>query len=145
MHRPLEYINSNPRMKCTGFIQILPDIFLPEPLSCLNMGSLNRFRDNPSMQDSYKRYLTATTPWPLHVYEYYSVSSIIDKARTQLAQHKISTMPTDPIRLSYWLVRNLHLPENMMKSIFLANSVNTRLKLISTTFKEVKFYLYTIL
>lgn len=102
------------------------------------MGSMNRFRDNVSMQNMYKRVQAATTPWPAHVYEAHNISNIIDKARTQLASHKIDTMPTDPTQLSYWLVRNLHLSEDMLNSVFLANTVNTRLKLIASTFKKVK-------
>lgn len=137
--RPLEFINRHPRMKCTGFVKILPDIYLPEPLKHMNMGSMNRFRDNTSMQKSYRRFQAATTPWPVHVYETHNMKTIIEKARTQLAQHKIDTMPSDPTQLSYWLVRNLHLPEKMLQSVFLANTVNTRLQLIASTFKEVVF------
>uniref|UniRef100_A0A1A9X412 Protein cereblon n=1 Tax=Glossina brevipalpis TaxID=37001 RepID=A0A1A9X412_9MUSC len=133
---PLEYINDHPQMKCYGNVKILPDIYLPEPLKCINMGSMSRFRDNDSMKTVYKRYQVATAPWPAHVYDQYSIASIIEKARTQLAQHKIHTMPTDPTQLSYWLVRNLHLSENLMHSIFLTNSVNTRLRMIANTFKE---------
>nr|XP_013097345.1 unnamed protein product [Stomoxys calcitrans] len=133
---PIEYITSHPRMKCTGFVKILPDIYLPEPLKKMNMGSMNRFRDNASMQKAYRRFQAASMPWPVHVYEAHNMSTIIEKARTQLAQHKINTMPNDPTQLSYWLVRNLHLPEKMLKSVFLANTVNTRLKLIASTFKE---------
>lgn len=124
-------------MKCYGFVKILPDIYLPDPLKSINMGSMNRFRDNASMQDMYKRFQAATTPWPAHIYETHNISNIIEKARSQLAQHKIDTMPSDPTQLSYWLVRNLHLPEDMLKSVFLANTVNTRLKLIASTFKKV--------
>ncbi|XP_065372281.1 protein cereblon [Calliphora vicina] len=137
---PLEYINSHPRMKCYGFVKILPDIYLSDPLKCINMGSMNRFRDNTSMQDMYKRFQAATTPWPAHVYETHNISNIVEKARTQLAQHKIDTMPNDPTQLSYWLVRNLHLPEDMLKSVFLANTVNTRLKLIASTFKKATIF-----
>lgn len=126
-------------MKSTGFVKILPDIYLPEPLKHMNMGSMNRFRDNTSMQQSYRRFQAATTPWPVHVYETHNMTTIIEKARTQLAQHKIDTMPSDPTQLSYWLVRNLHLPEKMLQSVFLANTVNTRLQLIASTFKEVVF------
>lgn len=133
---PLEYIECHPRMKCYGFVKILPDIYLPEPLKCINMGSMNRFRDNSSMHEMYKRFQAATTPWPAHVYETHNISNIIEKARTQLAQHKIDTMPTDPTQLSYWLVRNLNIPEDMLKTVFLANTVNTRLKLLASTFKE---------
>ncbi|XP_011295031.2 protein cereblon [Musca domestica] len=138
---PLEYINTHPRMKCTGFVKILPDIYLPEPFKQMNMGSMNRFRDIASMQQAYRRFQAATTPWPAHVYETHNMSTIIEKARTQLAQHKIDTMPADPTQLSYWLVRNLHLPEKMLKSVFLANTVNTRLKLIASTFKEEAVYI----
>uniref|UniRef100_A0A1A9VAV4 Protein cereblon n=1 Tax=Glossina austeni TaxID=7395 RepID=A0A1A9VAV4_GLOAU len=133
---PLEYINDHPQMKCYGNVKILPDIYLPEPLKCINMGSMSRFRDNDSMKSLYKRYQVASAPWPAHIYDQYSIASIIEKARTQLAAHKIHTMPTDPTQLSYWLVRNLHLSENLMHSIFLTNSVNTRLRMIANTFKE---------
>ncbi|KAL9900219.1 E3 ubiquitin ligase component cereblon isoform 1-T2 [Glossina fuscipes fuscipes] len=133
---PLEYINDHPMMKCYGNVKILPDIYLPEPLKCINMGSMSRFRDNASMKSLYKRYQIASAPWPAHIYDQYSIASIIEKARTQLAAHKIHTMPTDPTQLSYWLVRNLHLSENLMHSIFLTNSVNTRLRMIANTFKE---------
>ena len=50
---------------------------------------MNRFRDNSSMHEMYKRFQAATTPWPAHVYETHNISNIIEKARTQLAQHKI--------------------------------------------------------
>lgn len=101
------------------------------------MGSLNRFRDISSMRQTYKRYQAATTPWPAHIYDYYSITAIVEKARSQLAQHKIDTMPTDPTQLSFWLVRNLHLSDSLMKTIFLTDSVNMRMKLISNTFKDV--------
>lgn len=134
----MEYINEQPQVKCYGKIKILPDIYLPEPLKCLNMGSMNRFRDNNSMQREYKRFQASSTPFPVHVYDHYSVTMILERARNQLAQHKIDTMPSDPIQLSYWLVRNLQIPESLMYEIFTTNTVNTRLKLIASTFKEVK-------
>lgn len=89
------------------------------------------------MRESYKRYQAATTAWPAHIYNYYSITAIVEKARTQLAQHKIDTMPTDPTQLSFWLVRNLHLSDSLMKTIFLTDSVNMRMKLISNTFTDV--------
>jgi len=45
-------------------------------------------------------------------------------------------MPKCPIQLSFWLVRNLHLTEKMMRLTFLTDSVNTRLQLIKSTFKD---------
>ncbi|XP_061400639.1 protein cereblon [Musca vetustissima] len=138
---PMEYITAHPRMKCHGFVKILPDIYLPEPFKQMNMGSMNRFRDNASMQIAYRRFQAASTPWPAHVYEAHNMDTIIEKARQRLEQHKIDTMPSDPTQLSYWLVRNLHLPEKMLKSVFLANTVNTRLKLIASTFKEDAVYI----
>ncbi|XP_004536619.1 protein cereblon homolog [Ceratitis capitata] len=133
---PLSFIAAHPQLKVYGNVRILPEIYLREPLKCIDMGSLNRFRDIDSMRETYKRYQAATTHWPAHVYEYYSITSIVEKARSQLAQHKIETMPTDPTQLSFWLVRNLHLSDSLMKTIFLTDSVNMRMKLISNTFTD---------
>lgn len=133
---PLSFIAAHPQFKVYGKVRILPEIYLREPLQCIDMGSLNRFRDINSMRESYKRYQAATTAWPAHIYNYYSITAIVEKARTQLAQHKIDTMPTDPTQLSFWLVRNLHLSDSLMKTIFLTDSVNMRMKLISNTFTD---------
>ncbi|XP_017481448.1 PREDICTED: protein cereblon homolog isoform X3 [Rhagoletis zephyria] len=133
---PLSFIAAHPQLKVYGYVRILPEIYLREPLKCINMGSLNRYRDIESMSDTYKRYQAATTPWPAHVYDYYSITAIIEKARSQLAHHKIDTMPTDPTQLSFWLVRNLHLSDSLMKTIFLTDSVNIRMKIISNTFTD---------
>ncbi|XP_053947006.1 protein cereblon [Anastrepha ludens] len=133
---PLSFIAAHPQLKVYGYVKILPEIYLREPLKCINMGSLNRFRDIESMCDTYKRYQAATTAWPAHVYDYYSITTIVEKARSQLAQHKIDTMPTDPTQLSFWLVRNLHLSDSLMKTIFLTDSVNIRMKIISNTFTD---------
>lgn len=133
----MEYINDHPTVRCYSQVEILPDIYLPDPLGSINMGSMSRFRDSKGVRDVYRRYQVATTPWPLPVYDYYSISSIVEKARTQLAQHKIDTMPTDPTQLSYWLVQNLHLSESQIHTIFLTNCVNKRLKIIASTFKAV--------
>ncbi|CAD6994350.1 unnamed protein product [Ceratitis capitata] len=141
---PLSFIAAHPQLKVYGNVRILPEIYLREPLKCIDMGSLNRFRDIDSMRETYKRYQAATTHWPAHVYEYYSITSIVEKARSQLAQHKIETMPTDPTQLSFWLVRNLHLSDSLMKTIFLTDSVNMRMKLISNTFTDLAIYMKLI-
>uniref|UniRef100_A0A0A1X079 Protein cereblon n=1 Tax=Zeugodacus cucurbitae TaxID=28588 RepID=A0A0A1X079_ZEUCU len=133
---PLSFIAAHPQFKVYGKVRILPEIYLREPLQCIDMGSLNRFRDINSMRETYKRYQAATTAWPAHIYDYYSITAIVEKARSQLAQHKIDTMPTDPTQLSFWLVRNLHLSDSLMKTIFLTDSVNIRMKLISDTFTD---------
>ncbi|XP_039962334.1 protein cereblon [Bactrocera tryoni] len=133
---PLSFIAAHPQFKVYGKVRILPEIYLREPLQCIDMGSLNRFRDINSMRETYKRYQAATTAWPTHIYDYYSITAIVEKARSQLAQHKIDTMPTDPTQLSFWLVRNLHLSDSLMKTIFLTDSVNIRMKLISDTFTD---------
>ncbi|XP_037949664.1 protein cereblon-like isoform X1 [Teleopsis dalmanni] len=132
----LQDITAFPQYKCYCNVKILPEIYLPEPLNCIQMGSLNRFRDLPKMQQSFRRLQAASTSLPAYIYEAYNMSGVIEKARTQLAEHKINTMPTDPVDLSYWLVRNLHLPEYVKKEIFKTDSVNVRMKLIATTFKE---------
>ncbi|XP_034113314.1 protein cereblon isoform X1 [Drosophila albomicans] len=138
--RPPQYIARNPTMKCYSKVKILPEYFLPEPLKCLDMGSLNRFRDIPSMKDKFQRYQLTTTPWPLEACQEYSFEDIIEKARKKLEIHKIDTMPRCPIQLSFWLVRNLHLTEKMMRLTFLTNSVNTRLQLIGTTLKQESLF-----
>ncbi|XP_017849190.1 protein cereblon homolog isoform X2 [Drosophila busckii] len=137
---PPQYIARNPTMKCYSKVKILPEYFLPEPLKCIDMGSLNRFRDIPSMQDKFRRYQITTTPWPIEACQEYSFEDIIEKARKKLEIHKIDTMPKCPIQLSYWLVRNLHLTEKVMRLTFLTDSVNTRLQLIGTTLKEESIF-----
>ncbi|XP_030376258.1 protein cereblon homolog isoform X2 [Scaptodrosophila lebanonensis] len=137
---PPQYIARNPTTKCYSKVKILPEYFLPEPLKCIDMGSMNRFRDIPSMRDKFRRYQMASTPWPMEACEEYSFEDIVEKARKKLEQHKIDTMPKCPIQLSFWLVRNLHLTEKMMRLTFLTDSVNTRLKLIGGTLKEESLF-----
>ncbi|EDV94752.1 protein cereblon [Drosophila grimshawi] len=137
---PPQYIARNPTMKCYSKVKVLPEYFLPEPLKCIDMGSLNRFRDLPSMQDKFRRYQLTSTPWPLEACEEYSFEHIVEMARKKLEVHKIDTMPKCPIQLSYWLVRNLHLTEKMMRLTFLTDSVNTRLQIIGSTLKQESLF-----
>lgn len=137
---PPQYIARNPSMKCYSNVKILPEYFLPEPLKCIDMGSINRFRDIPSMKDKFQRFQLTTTPWPLEACEEYSFKDIVEKARKKLEIHKIDTMPKCPIQLSFWLVRNLHLTEKMMRLTFLTDSVNIRLQLIGSTLKQESLF-----
>ncbi|KAH8407230.1 hypothetical protein KR222_010903 [Zaprionus bogoriensis] len=137
---PPPYIANHPTSKCYSKVKILPEYFLPEPLKCIDMGSLNRFRDIPSMRDKFQRYQLTSTPWPLEACQEYSYEDIVEKARKKLEIHKIDTMPKCPIQLSFWLVRNLHLTEKMMRLTFLTDSVNTRLQLIGTALKEESLF-----
>ncbi|EDW42779.1 protein cereblon homolog [Drosophila sechellia] len=131
-----QYIARNPTNKCFSKVKILPEYFLPEPLQSVDMGSMARFRDIPSMRDKYRRFQLSTTTWPSDACQEYSFASIVERARQRLESQKIDTMPKCPIQLSFWLVRNLHLTEKMMRLTFLTDSVNTRLQLIKSTFKD---------
>ncbi|XP_034661635.1 protein cereblon homolog isoform X1 [Drosophila subobscura] len=131
-----QYIARNPTNKCHSKVKILPEYFLPEPLKCIDMGSMSRFRDIPSMRDKYQRYQISSTPWPVEACREYAYEEIVERARKKLEVHKIDTMPKCPIQLSFWLVRNLHLTEKMMSQTFLTDSVNLRLQLIGGILKE---------
>ncbi|EDW28025.1 GL27201 [Drosophila persimilis] len=131
-----QYIARNPTNKCHSKVKILPEYFLPEPLKCIDMGSMSRFRDIPSMRDKYLRYQISSTPWPVEVCQEYAYEDIVERARKKLEVHKIDTMPKCPIQMSFWLVRNLHLTEKMMSQMFLTDSVNLRLQLIGGILKE---------
>ncbi|XP_017969206.1 protein cereblon homolog isoform X3 [Drosophila navojoa] len=135
-----QYIARNPTMKCYSKVKILPEYFLPEPLKCIDMGSLNRFRDIPSMQDKFRRFQLTTTPWPIEACGLYSFEHIVEKARQKLEIHKIDTMPKCPIQLSFWLLRNLHLTQTMHRMAFLTNSVNIRLQIIGSTLMEESLF-----
>lgn len=135
--RPLEFITATPQIKSYGYVKILPEIYLPEPLQTIDMGSMNRFRGIPAFKQLFKRFQTSTASWPPHIYKKYNISSIIKKSRLCLASHDINTMPTDPIVLSFWLSRNLHMSEEQMKNIFVTDSVNIRMKVIADSFKDV--------
>ncbi|XP_016996865.2 protein cereblon [Drosophila takahashii] len=137
---PPQYIARNPTSKCFSKVKILPEYFLPEPLQSVDMGSMARFRDIPSMRDKYQRFQLASTPWPADACQEYSFSAIVERARQRLETQKIDTMPKCPIQLSFWLVRNLHLTEKMMRLTFLTDSVNTRLQLIKSTFQEESLF-----
>ncbi|XP_016961117.1 protein cereblon [Drosophila biarmipes] len=137
---PPQYIARNPTSKCFSKVKILPEYFLPEPLQSVDMGSMARFRDIPSMRDKYQRFQLASTPWPAEACQEYSFAAIVERARQRLETHKIDTMPKCPIQLSFWLVRNLHLTEKMMRLTFLTDSVNTRLQLIKSTFQDESLF-----
>ncbi|KAH8271355.1 hypothetical protein KR018_007522, partial [Drosophila ironensis] len=135
-----QYIATKPTSRCYGMVKILPEYFLPEPLNTVDMGSMARFRDIPSMREKYQRFQLSSTLWPLDACQEYGFAEILERARKKLEVHKIDTMPRCPIQLSYWLVRNLHLTENIMRLAFLTDSVNTRFQLIGSTLKEESFF-----
>ncbi|KAH8383673.1 hypothetical protein KR009_009987, partial [Drosophila setifemur] len=137
---PPQYLARNPTTKCFSKVKILHEYFLPEPLKCVEMGSMARFRDIPSMRDKYKRYQLTSTTWPVDACQEYAYEDIVERARKKLEIHKIDTMPRCPIQVSFWLVRNLHLNEKMMRLTFLTDSVNTRLQLIGSTLKEESLF-----
>ncbi|XP_017057621.1 protein cereblon isoform X2 [Drosophila ficusphila] len=126
--------------KCYSRVKILPEYFLPEPLQSVDMGSMARFRDLPSMGDKYRKFQLASTCWPAEACQEYSFAAIVEQARQRLEVQKIDTMPKCPIQLSFWLVRNLHLTEKMIRLTFLTDSVNTRLQLIRSTFNEESLF-----
>jgi len=132
-----------PESKAYAYIRILPEIYLPDPLNCIQLGSLNRFRDIPSMQNSLKKFQASTTGFPSFVYEPYNMSTIIEKAKVCLESFKMNSMPTDPVLLSFWLGRNLLHSSKERYKLFLTNCVNTRLQIIDKTLDNEKFFCCT--
>lgn len=129
-----------PEFKTYAYIRILPEIYLPDPLSTIQLGSMNRFRGIPSMEKKLRILQASTTIWPAFIYEPYRMEKIVEKAKICLESYKINSMPVDPILLSFWLGRNLLFNLKDKYKIFLTNSVNTRMQIIGNSVDNEKFF-----
>lgn len=118
-------------------VRILPEIYLPDPLSSIDLGSMNRFRNIKSMSQTLRRMQAATTSWPQFIYAQYDIAPIVEKAKQWLSMYKITSMPNDMTLLSFWLARNLILDTKKRMKIFLTNSVNIRMKIIEKDLDNV--------
>ncbi|XP_055847992.1 protein cereblon isoform X2 [Episyrphus balteatus] len=132
----LEYITSGLQLKTFGYIKILPEISLPDPLASINIGSMNRFRDIPGLAGYLSDFRATTTIWPKHVFNQFTISSIIEKVLKSLETNKVQSMPTDPTRLSFWLSRNAHISEDQLSKIFMTDCTNVRMRMIADSFSD---------
>lgn len=132
----LESISSGMLLRSYGDVKILPEINLPDPLGSVNIGSMNRFRDIPSLAGFLNDFRATTTIWQKHVYNQYSINSTIEKVLKSLESNKLQSMPTDPTRLSFWLSRNAHISEEQLSKIFMTDCVNVRMRMIADSYSD---------
>ncbi|XP_055902251.1 protein cereblon [Eupeodes corollae] len=132
----LEYITSRPQLKTFGHVKILPEISLPDPLASINIGSMNRFRDIPGLAGYLTDFRATSTIWPKHVFNQFTIGTIIQKVLKSLETNKVQSMPTDPTRLSFWLSRNAHISEDQLSKIFMTDCVNIRMRMIADSFSD---------
>lgn len=79
-HRSITYVSCD----------ILPDIYLPGPLSGLHLQSLNKFRSCDSMKNKLRNFESMSTVWPSFVYDMYDVDNAIQKIKQFLTSLEIS-------------------------------------------------------
>ncbi|KFB42716.1 AGAP005299-PA-like protein [Anopheles sinensis] len=114
-------------------VRILPEIVLPDPLisTCSNAMVRYAYSSRKDRLASFKRLLTQSTVWPQFVYEQYGTEEVLKKVERYLSSLKITSVPTDPVKLSFWLARNIPLTEENRKTIFGTDSVLRRMLIIN--------------
>ncbi|XP_058119897.1 protein cereblon isoform X2 [Anopheles coustani] len=124
-------------------VRILPEIVLPDPLISTCSNAMVRYAHS-SRKDrlaSFKRLLTQSTVWPQFVYDQYGTEEVLKKVERYLSSLKITSVPTDPVKLSFWLARNIPLTEENRKTIFGTDSVLRRMLIINKTLDHMRCYI----
>ncbi|XP_050091140.1 protein cereblon [Anopheles aquasalis] len=124
-------------------VKILPEIVLPDPLlsSCSNAMVRYAYGRRKDRVTSFKRMLAQTNVWPKFVYDQYGTEEVLTKVKRYLSSVKITSVPTDPIKLSFWLARNIPLTEENRKMIFCTDSVLRRMLIINKALDHMWYFI----
>lgn len=106
-------------------VLILPEILLPDPLlsSCSNLMKRHAVSNDKQHARRFKSFLSHAMTWPKFVYDQYGTEEVLSKVERYLAFLKITSVPNDPVKLSFWLARNIPIDERDRKLIYQANAV----------------------
>ncbi|EAT43509.1 AAEL005067-PA [Aedes aegypti] len=124
-------------------VKILPEIILPDPLlsSCSNPMKRHAFSNNKKYSHRFKSFVSHAMTWPKFVYDYYSTEDVLTKVERYLAFLKITSVPSDPVKLSFWLARNISIDERDRKLIYQADAVISRMLIISKSLDHMCYFL----
>lgn len=124
-------------------VLILPEIILPDPLlsSCSNLMMRHAVSNSPESAQRFKSFLSRTVPWPKFVYDLFGTEEVLKKVNRYLAFLKIETVPTDPVKLSFWLARNIPIDENDRKKIYEADAVISRMMIINKSLDHMCYFI----
>ncbi|XP_058064285.1 protein cereblon [Anopheles bellator] len=124
-------------------VKILPEIVLPDPLisSCSNAMARYAYSQQKDRLNSFKRMLAQTSVWPKFVYDQYGTDEVLAKVKRYLSSVKITSVPTDPIKLSFWLARNIPLTEENRTMIFCTDSVLRRMLIINKALDHMWYFI----
>uniref|UniRef100_A0A8D8L012 Protein cereblon n=1 Tax=Culex pipiens TaxID=7175 RepID=A0A8D8L012_CULPI len=124
-------------------VLILPEIILPDPLisSCSNLMMRHAVSNSAESAQRFKSFLSRTVPWPKFVYDLYGTDEVLTKVDRYLALLKIENVPSDPVKLSFWLARNIPIDENDRKKIYEADAVISRMMIINKSLDQMCYFM----
>ncbi|XP_055534026.1 protein cereblon-like [Wyeomyia smithii] len=124
-------------------VLILPEILLPDPLlsSCSNLMKRHAVSNDKQHARRFKAFLSHAMTWPKFVYDQYGTEEVLSKVDRYLAFLKITSVPSDPVKLSFWLARNIPIDERDRKLIYQANAVISRMLVINKSLDHMCYFL----
>lgn len=113
-------------------VKILPEVILPDPLSDINITSLNRYRQYGKCLSCNSRDAIMTR-WPTWVYSQYQFHYLIPRIMNHLTHlfggaNSIS-IPSDPVELSFWVAQNMSFTDEHKLILLGVNSAVQRLRI----------------
>lgn len=128
------------RRRFLADIRIQPEVQLPDPLQNITSNNLKRYLQNQTQSHQIRNLTARGTRWPKFVYDCYDIRRVMDKINRFLVMLEIDTAPTDQVKLSFWLARNVPITEDQRYEIFITNSVTHRLLIIGKALDILKCY-----
>lgn len=128
------------RRRFLADIRIQPEVQLPDPLHAVTSNNLKRYLQNEVQSHKINHLTAMSTRWPKFVYDCYDLRRVMDKIRRFLVMLEIDSAPTDQVKLSFWLARNVPITEDQRYEIFITNSVTHRLLIIGKALDILKCY-----
>ncbi|XP_063702361.1 protein cereblon [Culicoides brevitarsis] len=128
------------RRRFLADIRIQPEVQLPDPLNALTSNNLKKFLQNQHSSLRISHLTAMSTRWPKFVYDSYDIRRVMEKIHKFLVMMEIDAAPTDQVKLSFWLARNVPITEDQRYEIFITNSVTQRLLIIGKALDIVRCY-----
>lgn len=124
-------------------VLILPEIMLPDPLlnSCSNQMKRYAVSHNKKYSSRFKAFVSHAMTWPKFVYDLYGTDDVLAKVERYLAFLKITSVPNDPVKLSFWLARNISIDEWDRKLIYQADAVISRMLVINKSLDHMCYFI----
>ncbi|XP_031843037.1 E3 ubiquitin ligase component cereblon [Nomia melanderi] len=118
-------------------VKVLPEITLGPPFFDDRLASLDYLRICPSTEEDFKKQErvenldAAVTPWPGWVYRQYDPLRLSLRIRKhlQFIERMGSSIPEDPINLSFWVAQNMLLDDTTRKILLNYDCAISRLQM----------------